>query len=353
MDNSINMGDPQISPSSIPHETWLLAQLKASARSFYLTLRFLPSSVRHPIGLAYLLARIADTLADHMAWKPHKRLSYMHAYRAYILGEGNTFQLESQDIDQLSNQDQQIVANIQMAHTLLQQIDPADAGKVKKVVSTLTSGMVEDLEYFSDDKGVTALKTEDDLDRYTYLVAGCVGEFWTDICIQHLPTLTHWNREIQVKRGINFGKALQLTNILRDIPSDHQIQRCYIPEELLRRASSNPEKIVSSLSDEEIAILLHILKTCVDHYQDAIDYTMAIPSSQYRLRLACTLPILIGLKTISQLHANIQTNRKVEATKISRNEVYRILLSSILSARWDGLLRSKFKRAIAFTKALK
>ena len=42
----------------------LNAMLKRVSRSFYLTLRILPRSLRTPIGLAYLFARAADTIAD-------------------------------------------------------------------------------------------------------------------------------------------------------------------------------------------------------------------------------------------------------------------------------------------------
>ena len=42
----------------------LNALLKRVSRSFYLTLRILPRSLRTPIGLAYLFARAADTIAD-------------------------------------------------------------------------------------------------------------------------------------------------------------------------------------------------------------------------------------------------------------------------------------------------
>jgi len=41
--------------------------LKATSRSFYLTLRVLPARVRPQIGLAYLLARTTDTIAPGRA----------------------------------------------------------------------------------------------------------------------------------------------------------------------------------------------------------------------------------------------------------------------------------------------
>ena len=38
--------------------------LRSVSRSFYLSIRILPRDLRDPIGLAYLLARATDTIAD-------------------------------------------------------------------------------------------------------------------------------------------------------------------------------------------------------------------------------------------------------------------------------------------------
>ena len=38
--------------------------------------------------------------------------------------------------------------------------------------------------------------------------------------------------EEMLDAGTRFGKALQLINILRDIPEDLSIRRCYIPSEI-------------------------------------------------------------------------------------------------------------------------
>ena len=52
-------GSSEGSPEKIIDEL-----LKGTSRSFYLTLKVLPKKVRRQIGLAYLLARLADTIAD-------------------------------------------------------------------------------------------------------------------------------------------------------------------------------------------------------------------------------------------------------------------------------------------------
>src|SRR5574337_1299700 len=60
--------------------------LKNVSRSFYLTLRVLPRELRIPIGLAYLLARAADTIADTALLPPEDRLDLLLGFRAHVNG---------------------------------------------------------------------------------------------------------------------------------------------------------------------------------------------------------------------------------------------------------------------------
>ena len=60
-------------------------------------------------------------------------------------------------------------------------------------------------------------------------MAGCVGEFWTDVHVAHRPRLAGWEPAAMRARGVRFGKALQMTNVLRDVPSDLASGRCYLP----------------------------------------------------------------------------------------------------------------------------
>ena len=54
-----------------------------------------------------------------------------------------------------------------------------------------------------------------------------------------------------LKLGIRFGKALQLINILRDIPSDLSIGRCYIPSVRLADLGMNVSDLKSKHSMEK------------------------------------------------------------------------------------------------------
>ena len=63
--------------------------LKATSRSFYLTLRVLPAAVRPQIGLAYLLARTTDTIADTEILPVEQRLDALQKLRERILGQSS------------------------------------------------------------------------------------------------------------------------------------------------------------------------------------------------------------------------------------------------------------------------
>src|SRR6476619_6652848 len=65
----------------------LTVLLRDVSRSFYLTLRVLPGAIRNQIGLAYLLARATDTIADtHLVPLP-QRLEALNKLRDCIAGK--------------------------------------------------------------------------------------------------------------------------------------------------------------------------------------------------------------------------------------------------------------------------
>src|SRR5207253_579984 len=113
----------------------------------------------------------------------------------------------------------------------LEALPAEDRDEVRAVLATLTTGMLFDLARFpgEDTASLAALDTLDELDRYTYLVAGCVGPFWTALCVAHRPRLRRWDPRAKSRAGVSFGKALQTTNVLRDVPRDLRHGRCYLP----------------------------------------------------------------------------------------------------------------------------
>jgi len=329
--------------------TFLLGPLlKGVSRSFYLTMRILPVGMRDPIGLAYLLARAADTIADTSLIVPAERLSALLALRAQVNGTSNDMaplqnMAAMMAAQQTHSDEKTLLESLAPAITLLGELDDADRQAVRDIVSTLSDGMEFDLLTFPDESSgrIGVLPTMDALDRYTYLVAGCVGEFWTKMTYLHAPGTLKVAAEVMEDRGIRFGKALQMTNVLRDCGKDLRIGRCYLPEVLLERFALRPEALLLPGASLTAKPLLDVLvPETLAHFKAALDYTLAIPGSAIRLRLASLWPIIIGLETLLLLVQNDQWLDPERGSKFARKHVYQMIAKSLVQVPFDGLVRA-------------
>ena len=302
--------------------------LQAVSRSFYLTLRVLPAPIRPQISLAYLLARATDTIADTEVLPAAQRVETLREYAENIKAPTSrrTPNFGAQQLAAALPGEQQLLNRLTDCLQMLGALSVADRELITGLLETIISGQIFDLERFPDG-ALTALGNDAELDRYTYLVAGCVGEFWTQMCQAHLPGLEN----LSIAAGVRFGKGLQLVNILRDLPRDYAIGRCYLPV----KKPHDPAEVGP--------VYAKWLDTAVAHLDAGWEYTLAIPATQKRLRLACVWPLWIGLKTIARLrHANpLDPTQRV---KVSRAEVYGIMAQSIVQAGNAACLDKIYQR---------
>ena len=329
--------------------------LQATSRSFYLTLRVLPADVRPQIGLAYLLARTTDTIADTEIVPSEQRLDALQKLRDRILGT-STAQLDFGAFTRAAllgpPAEQKLLDKIEDSLAQLQTLSPADLKLVRNVLTTIISGQELDLHRFGEASAgkIIALETEAELDDYTYRVAGCVGGFWTKICRAHLFPKVEFDDELLLANGIRFGKGLQLVNILRDLPADLKKGRCYLPTQRLDESKLSPETLLSPANEQKFLPLFHeYLDKAESHLAAGWNYTNTLPFSQFRVRLSCAWPVLLGMKTIEKLRAAnvIELQRRV---KVSRSEVRGILLRSLASCPMPGIWRKQFpasRKAVA------
>jgi len=319
--------------------------LRATSRSFYLTLRVLPGAIRPQIGLAYLLARTTDTIADTELVPIEQRLDALKRLRDRIQGTSsaplNFGELARQ---QASAAEGVLLEEVDASLALLQTLSPADQLLVRTVLNTITGGQELDLRRFSGAAAekMVALETAAELDDYTYRVAGCVGEFWTKMCRAHLfPNLRLDDKQL-LADGVRFGKGLQLVNILRDLPADLRQGRCYLPKDKLEPAGLRPEVLLSPINEAKFLPLFHeYLDRAEAHLAAGWDYTNTLPWNCARVRLACAWPILIGVKTIEKLRAAGVLGLQ-QRVKVSRDEVRGILLRSTLVYPLPRLWRTLF-----------
>ena len=325
--------------------------LRGVSRSFYLTLRVLPKRIRTPVGLAYLLARAADTIADTRLLPLQERLQHLLTFRAQVEGPANVADLGDIGLaltDQQSiPEEHTLLASLPEMFSMLEALPDGDRTRVRSMVATLTKGMEMDIATFPmEDSGrIVALKDPDELDRYAYLVAGCVGEFWTSITMAHTPSLAKWDQAHMSEVGVRFGKALQLTNILRDMPRDLRLGRCYLPESRLAGAGLTATDLLDPTTGARARpVLAWGIETAMDHYRAAEEYLLATPRRCAQLRLAALWPILIGLTTLAKLARNEEWLDPAGSTKVTRRWVHRMIALSVPCVSSNSVLHGWIRR---------
>ena len=321
------------SASNVMREEQLAALLKATSRSFYLTLRALPKPVRSQIGLAYLLARATDTVADTDLVPVTRRLTLLKQLSQRFAGGKNLPPMGELVGHQASNGERALLERLDEALALYDTLSPLDRTLTQSVLETITSGQILDLERFGSATSThpTALADAADLDDYTYRVAGCVGEFWTEMCLAHLDIREPVNRPQLTENGIRFGKGLQLINILRDIPADLKRGCCYLPLSELTAAGLTPNDLADPNHWPRVQpVYNQWLARAETHLACGWAYTTALPRRWNRVRLACAWPVLIGLETARLLRSGNPLDA-AHRIKISRGQVYRLIMRTILA----------------------
>ncbi|MFI0348700.1 MAG: squalene/phytoene synthase family protein [Chthoniobacterales bacterium] len=249
--------------------------LKKVARSFYLTICFLPNKLREPIALAYLLARASDIIAD--------------------------VEIISKDEEKLLHLLPSLLENLRKQSAF-------EEASISKVWLKILEGQIFECDFFSDR---TKTFTPEQLDHYLYLVAGSVGEFWTELSSHFFNNAFLEPTEKMMRMGAAYGKGLQLINILRDRYEDEARGFLYYEE------SQFPELV------EQTKLYLDQAKR----------YVHAINNS--RLRYASALPVLLAEKTLSMiLKKSSSPNYKVlghheKKIKVSRITVYATLIRAL------------------------
>ncbi|MBL9139865.1 MAG: squalene/phytoene synthase family protein [Verrucomicrobiales bacterium] len=318
--------------------------LREVSRSFYITLRVLPGPVRPQIGVAYLLARATDTVADSEAVPVEDRLRSLEELRDRIVG-GREVAVDFSHIpeDAATVGERALLRRIEEAVSLLNGFSCFDRCCIRQVLDTIVSGQAKDLERFHAANGtrLTALQTSDELDDYTFRVAGCVGEFWTRLCRQHLYPKAKLEVGQYCRDAVRFGKGLQRVNILRDLPVDLRKGRCYVPVDGLNRHALRPADLLDPVNEIRFrALYREHLEVAAEELKAGWRYTCATPREQFRVRLACALPLLIGAETLRLLAVGNVLDGK-RRIKVPRNRVKHLLLQATLwhpfRRRWEAL----------------
>ena len=291
------------------------------------------------MGLAYLFARAADTIADTELISREQRLDYLNQFRAQF----TTDPLQRRDVQaiqsallphQSDSAERALLQRLDECLALYETFESGDRERIRWLMGVLPDGMAMDLTRFHGETAqeLTALQTLEEVDQYTYYVAGCVGEFWTRMVCAHCPSMASWDVTQMSAIGVRFGKGLQLTNIVKDIARDLHNGRCYVPELLLREAGLTPADLLNRDNLSKFRpVLNRLIRLAMGHLDQGWMYTMAIPRCEIRQRLACMWPILLAGETLKRVAAAPDLLDPAVNVKAPRSVVYRVIALTTLT----------------------
>ena len=164
--------------------------LSIYAKSFYWSGFFLPKKIYFKCSVLYDFCRTIDNIAD----------------------QNVDLEIKKSELDEFKKKFEMKDKSDSVIKNMWDLIDEKNISK--KIVDDLFDGVNSDL------KNVVKIKTEKELLIYSYRVAGTVGLMMAKI-------LGVTNRE-SLKRAIDLGIAMQLTNIARDVVEDEKKNRTYL-----------------------------------------------------------------------------------------------------------------------------
>ncbi len=308
--------------SATPH-TPKLQLLRDVSRSFYLSIRVLPAPLRQPVAVGYLLARATDTLADTAQLPAGQRRIHLQTLIDAIRGQpdarGDMGSLAASFAPlQADDGERRLILSLPQCLNWLDKLPPDDRSDVLDVLGKITRGQMLDVERFGDPSQPNSLASARELDEYTYLVAGCVGEFWTALCCRHLHDFAALPLPRMLELGRAYGMGLQLVNILRDQAADLAAGRRYMPQG---------------------TTAAHWMDQAQNGLDCGMQYALAVNSR--RVRAASALPALIGARTLALIGTQGTSTTKV---KVTRSEVRAIALRLLLTAVSRGPLAASYQR---------
>jgi 15-cis-phytoene synthase len=218
------------------------ATIAAGSQSFAAASRLFDPVTRERAQLLYAWCRACDDLAD-----------------GQVLGHG---QSPVQDA----------TARISMMRTRTAQAlageptgDPAfDALGVVAAETGLPAAWAHDLiDGFALDAQDWRPRSEEDLYRYCYHVAGTVG------CMMAVVMGVSPDDQAVLDRACDLGIAFQLANIARDIGEDDVAERCYLPVEWLVEVDIPPGEHMKPPFRKRLAVLAKRLADRAERYEQS------------------------------------------------------------------------------------
>lgn len=189
--------------------------LLTNSRTFFIPISRLSGELQEAVASAYLCMRAIDEIEDHPEMPRDAKAHLLREVSRWL----NSDEPE-EAIDRVFAPYSEPLPEVTLRLKDWVRLCPASAASlVKKSTAVMAAGMAD---WVDKDWNVQTLE---DLDHYTYCVAGAVGELLSDLWRWHDGTET--DRE----KAVAFGRGLQAVNILRNYGEDEERGVSFFPDD--------------------------------------------------------------------------------------------------------------------------
>ena len=325
--------------------------LKNTSRSLYLSVQALPKKIRSPFGIAYLLCRYADTIADTELLPARKRLDWIVRFPNLV--QTQNLEEQQQLISEISGQTEnpyetELIKHLPVCLDVYNKTEEIFKPFILEVVHAVCEGMKIDLSYFPHENFTTpkAFALEADLQHYCRLMGGKPGRFWSQLIYHTVQIPLEEEKFYQL--GEQVGDALQIVNILRDLPKDLQLGRCYFPQSDLEKAHLSPEDLLLTQNSTRFEpIKQKWLAWGKQNLKNASAYFALLPKTQLRIRAAVAWPMLWTADTFLKLAQEPELLNSQKRVKIPRSTIYRTLFLTPLILASDSIFHAWLGRKLS------
>ena len=323
---------------------WQEESLQEVSRTFALAIPLLPTPLRHVVGTAYLLCRIADTIEDDSEFDADVKREYLAQFIAIVAGEVDDEAIvafAAAITPELSlktpEPERELVANTPRALKLTRSYNAVQQAALARCVRIMSLGMAE----FATGS-VAGLPDETHMARYCYVVAGVVGEALTELFCEYSPEVAK-NRDHMMTLAVRYGQGLQMVNILQDFWEDREQGACWLPQDVFQQEGIDLAEVDPSVKNDPAILRAQtsLIRTAGMCLKDALEYTLTIPAKEKGIRLFCLASLGLAVLTLRRIYKR-RGYQSREEVKITRYSVYSNLALTNVIAKSDKMLTMCF-----------
>ena len=321
---------------------WVMGTLPKVSRTFALCIRLLPRALEHPVAVAYLLCRIADTIEDSATLPATEKRLLLDEFRAALAARSSTAGVQRRFADGTSD-DERLARDCELALEAFRHLPAPQQDAIRPHVEEMCRGMAEFAEARGQAGALFTLPDIAALDRYCYYVAGTVGHLLTALFAQHARGIDAARRERLTGLATSFGLGLQLTNIIKDVTVDRARGWSFVPADLCRRFGVAPEELeLAERRGEAMAVMRVLIAKARGHLDDALAYCTTLPRSAYGIRMFCLIAVYLAIRTLRLAERDARLLDRAHKLKITRGEVERTLAVASVVAPSNVLVRGYY-----------